>query len=604
MDDFERELKVGFLDEAAQLLTDTEQCFLNLESSSDDPTVIEKIFRLAHNLKGSARGVGFNEMGEFTHRFESLLLKLKNKEIPVNSGIVSLLLECNDLLSRWVEALKADLSASFEFSDLYARLQNYLDGKVEAAGSVPAEDVKPDPVPDAPSADMFAEPLPAMSEPMQMASGEPDMTPLSPPPSPAVEAHPAPPVEVAHQTPKAEAKPKAAQQDESLRVSGRRLEKLMNNVGELVILQTVLDQQKSQTSSPLLQKTISQLAKITKDIQDISMSLRMVPLKPTFQKMQRIVRDTSNALGKEIDFVLSGEETEIDKSVVENIGDPLVHLVRNAVDHGIEDAAERTAADKPVKGRVELKAFHRGGNIVIEIVDDGKGLDAEKLRKKGFEKGIFRQGQTVSDKDAYMLIFHPGFSTKAVVTDISGRGVGLDVVKTNIEKMLKGEVQLETVLGKGTTFRILLPLTMAIIDGMVVMAGTEKYIIPIAQIKESIQPVKSDIHHFKGIGDVLSLRGTNYPLLRLTTVMGRKAEEKPLHEGIAMIIEAGESPYAVFVDDILGQQQVVIKQLGEEIRGLKGVSGGAILGDGRAALILDLTELAARVPQASQRGIA
>lgn len=339
------------------------------------------------------------------------------------------------------------------------------------------------------------------------------------------------------------------------------------------------------------------------------MGLRMVPLKQTFQKMQRIVRDTSKALGKDIQFDISGEQTELDKTVVDQLGDPLVHLIRNSVDHGVEDAETRKAVGKDPRGKVTLSAFHKGGQIVIEVKDDGKGLDAKKLTEKAIEKGILKPGTVLPDKDAYMLIFAAGFSTKTEVTEVSGRGVGMDVVRTNIEKKLQGEVQLDTELGKGTTFRIILPLTLAIIDGMVVKCGEERYIVPLGHVFESLQPRKEDVHYVTGMGEVLSLRGEQLPLYRLNHALGRKMHPSSPSEAIALVVRSGEKPFSVLVDDILGQQQIVIKQLGQEVRNLKGVSGGAILGDGRAALILDLPDLCSKLgPNAtiskSMRGVA
>ncbi|MGK5086681.1 chemotaxis protein CheA [Bdellovibrionota bacterium FG-2] len=604
MDDFEKELKVGFLEEASQLITDAEQCFLNLESSQDDPSVLETIFRLAHNLKGSGKAVGFTELSEFTHQLESLLLKLKKKELAIDSDIVSLLLQCNDQLRIMVDGLKADLEAKFDSTQLLTAIGNILNGQGPVA-SAPAEpQVSPAIV--TPSADAFPD------EPALAVSGEQGVPPVDPfeglgavvqnsITEPAVPI--APVVPIAAQlvdkpapkaaTPTGGAPKAAASSDESIRVSLGKLDQLVNNVGEMVILQTVLNQHKNKVQSALLQKTITQLSKISKNIQDISMSLRMIPLKQTFQKMQRIVRDTSKTLGKNIELHISGEETELDKTVLENLGDPLVHLIRNAVDHGVEDPEERAKAGKDPVGNIFLRAYHQGDHIVIEIKDDGKGLDAKKLTAKAIEKGLLKPGQTLSDQDAYHLIFAPGFSTKAVVTDVSGRGVGMDVVRTNIEK-LSGEVQLTTTLGGGTCFKILLPLTLAIIDGMLINSQDERYVIPLAQVYESIRPLDKDVHFVTGVGEVLTLREENIQVYRLPTLLSRKLTPKPPSDTIAIVVRTSEKPFAVLVDDIIGQQQVVIKRLGAELQHIRGFSGGAILGDGRAALILDMGELVSK----------
>lgn len=643
MDELEQELKICFLDEANQLIEDVEQSFLALENNREDLAIIEKIFRLAHNLKGSSRAVGFVQMAEFTHVFESLLLKIKNKETPVDSAAVSLMLRCVDHLRNWVAELKGNLDASMNSDELVVELQARISGQGVAAPEAhetptPAAEVAAPEIPSSdaaawngvppadafnqveaqpaatpempaeavPSANQFVDPaadaaLLAEAEAMMAANAPAPQaaapTPPPPPPPAPVAAKPAPaPVAAPASAAKPDApKAAAAAEDESVRVSLKRLESLVNFVGELVILQTVLNQQRHLIDNPLLTRTISQLAKITKDIQDLSMSLRMVPLKQTFQKMQRIVRDTSKALKKEINFTISGEQTEIDKTVVEQLGDPLVHLVRNAVDHGVESAEERIAAGKSPVGNISLEAFHKGGQIVIEVKDDGKGLNAEKLKSIAIQKGIIKPDAVLTTEECWKLIFAAGFSTKTEVTEVSGRGVGMDVVRTNIEKNLHGEIQLYSEIGKGSTMRIILPLTLAIIDGMVVRSAEERYVVPLGHVHESLQPSPEDVHTVTGLGEVLSLRGEELPLIRLSTMLGRsKGVPKKASECIAIVVRASEKPFSVLVDDIIGQQQIVIKQLGAEIRSLKGVSGSAILGDGRAALILDLTELANR----------
>ncbi len=595
MDDFELELKTGFLEEANQILADCEQSFLNLESSHEDPEILVKLFRLAHNLKGSAGAVGFPDVVEFTHKLESLLLKLKNREMAVNKPIVDLLLRCNDHLLSMFQTLQSDLNAKIDSSALMAELQVSLDGGLAAA---PAAEATPEPVVEDVPAEVPPEQDPHVLAPPASAFEEPTAPAQTEATPAATEFAPPPPAQPPQAPPSSSApsngtSPTAATGDESIRVSLRRIEKLMNNVGELVIFQEVLNQQKVETQSTLIQKTISQLAKVTREIQDISMSLRLVSLKQTFQKMQRIVRDTSGALGKDVQFEITGEDTEIDKTILESLGDPLVHLIRNAVDHGLEMPDEREAAGKSRTGHIRLSAAHRGGHIVIEVVEDGRGMDPAKLIAKAIEKGILKPGAKLADRDAYRLIFAPGFSTKTAVTDISGRGVGLDVVKTNIER-LQGEVQLETVLGKGTTFRILLPLTLAIIDGMIITVGDERYVVPITQVHETLQPTKEDLHKVTGMGDVFSLRGEQLPLYRLSDVLGKRVVIRAANEAIVIVVRSGEKPFSILVDDIVGQQQVVIKRLGKETQNLKGVSGGAILGDGRAALILDFPELVTR----------
>jgi two-component system chemotaxis sensor kinase CheA len=551
MDDFELELKQGFLDEASQLLAEAEQCFLEIESRPDDAKLFEKIFRIAHNVKGSSRAVGFEDLGRFTHEFETFLLKVKNGELKATSPAVSLLLRCNDQVKRMVDGLKADPAAKFEFDALVAEIQAFGN---EAGPEMPI--------------------VPA-----------PPVLPASPEPPPVSTAPKAPPAT-----------------DESIRVSLARLDKLIDFVGEMSILQTVLLEQIHGSNPRLLRSAAHQLGKVCKEVQDISMSLRMVPVKQTFQKMQRIVRDTAATLGKKVQLQLEGEETELDKTVLEAIGDPLVHLIRNAVDHGVEGPEQRSSAGKPDTGTILLRAGHLAGKLLIEVRDDGGGISGQRLLAKAIEKGVCRAGAQMSEAEAVQLIFHPGFSTKAQVTEVSGRGVGMDVVKTNIEQ-LQGTVEVQTEVGKGTTFRILLPLTLAIIDGMVVEAAGERFVIPLSHVHETVRPKAGELHQLATLGSALQLRGEVIPSFRLGQLLKRPATAKPSPAGadeIALIIRALGRPFAVLVDDIVRQQQVVIKQLGPELQGVKGYAGSANLGDGRPALILEVGELVNRPPAATK----
>ncbi len=608
MDDFERELKVGFLEEASQLLVDVEQCFLSLETSPNDPATLDKIFRLAHNLKGSSKAVGFDALGAFTHEFETFLLKLKNGAVAVDSRSVSLLLKCNDRIRDCVDRLKADLGAVLENDDLIADLQGFesqaagevaavQEAEPETAGNDSTEDfIQPHEVAalhavasaDQAALEKQAEPAPEeWDELAQQVQSNLEAT--VPPPVAAGPVSPSAPAKASSAgTPPQGAAPKGAATEESIRVSLSRLEKLLNYVGEMVILQAVLREQSYASNPELLRRTVQQLGKVTKEVQDLSMSLRMVQLKQTFQKMQRIVRDTSGLLGKKIHLTIEGDETEVDKTVLESLSDPLVHLIRNAVDHGIESPADRLAKGKSETGKVTLRAFHRSGRLGIEIIDDGGGIDGEKLKKKAIEKGIIRPNAVLSAKEAVHLIFAPGFSTKTEVSEVSGRGVGMDVVKTNIES-LQGEIQIETEVGKGSVFRIFLPLTLAIVDGMVVRSGGERFVIPLAQVHESLKIRAEDLHRTTGVGEVLLLRGEPLPIYRLNQVLGQKASAQA--EQIAIVVRLAEQPFAAVVDDIVGQQQIVIKKLGEELSQVRGFSGSAILGDGRPALILELADL-------------
>ncbi len=317
------------------------------------------------------------------------------------------------------------------------------------------------------------------------------------------------------------------------------------------------------------------------------MSMRMIQLKSTFQKMARLVRDVSSKVSKKVRLEISGEDTELDKTVIEEIGDPLVHIIRNSIDHGIEPQEERLAKGKPADGLIRLNAFHRSGNIVIEIEDDGKGLSKERILRKAIERGLVEEGESLSDHQIYNLVFAAGFSTAEKVTDISGRGVGMDVVKKNIER-LRGKVELNTEEGKGTKTTIKLPLTLAIIDGMIVQVGEEKYIVPMLSIEESIRPKREDISTVQQRGELINVRGSLLPMVRLHSLYNVKPRKTDPWEALILIVEGEGQRCGILVDDLIGQQQIVIKSLGEQFRNVKGVSGSAILGDGRVGLILDV----------------
>lgn len=604
MDEFEKEVKTDFLFEASQLLNDAEQAFLALEGNKNDPELMNEIFRLAHNLKGTSRAVGFGGVAEFTHEWENLILKIKEGKIEITDSIVSLLLECNDHVSVMIKMLTMDMDAKFESHEIIAKIHLALEGKY-VADNVQASTSGHAVVEEVPSAELFEEETLSQEDVQTLQAFEGNLRVIGEvvdkeekaksffPSEHKVEAKSETKMEAAKEEKKATETAKGkgpAVEDDNIRVSLSRVEKLNNVVGELVIIQTVLNQHRDEVENPLMLKSLSQLSKLSKEIQSISMSLRMIPLKQTFQKMQRIVRDTSKALNKKVFLELIGEETEIDKTVLEHLSDPLVHIVRNAVDHGLESTDGRLKAGKNDEGRVTLKAYHEGNNLVIEVKDDGKGINPQIIREKAIEKKVISANQHLTDDELVNLVFHPGFSTKSEVSEISGRGVGMDVVKTNIEK-LSGEVKITTKVGSGSTFRVVLPLTLAIIEGMVTKIGEERYIIPLAQIYESLSPTKETLHHVNGVGECLNIRGQVLPLMRVSKAIGRNGSDRPITEQIAIIVNSEERNFAVLVDDITHQQQVVIKKLGSEIRNQKGFMGSSILGDGKPAFILDLIEL-------------
>ena len=383
----------------------------------------------------------------------------------------------------------------------------------------------------------------------------------------------------------------------SIRVETAKIDSLINMVGELVITQSMLGllgetiEEKQAVTGQDIEKMLDglmQLERNTRELQESVMQVRMMPISFTFSRFPRLVRDMSSKMAKKIELKLSGETTEVDKTVIEKIGDPMVHLVRNSLDHGIEAPSDRLAAGKPETGTIELNAYHQGGNIVIEIKDDGRGMDRDKLFAKAVEKGLIEEGAILSDKQVFELIFMPGFSTAEVVSDVSGRGVGMDVVRRNIHE-LGGSVEIDSAKGVGTKMTIRLPLTLAILDGQTVRVAQENYIIPINAIIESIQIKPDMVNRVGGQGETFRLRDEYIPIVKLHEVFGVEAESiKELAEGLRVVVESEGEHVGLFVDDLLGQQQVVIKSLESNYKKIEGFSGATILGDGSVALILDM----------------
>jgi two-component system chemotaxis sensor kinase CheA len=378
--------------------------------------------------------------------------------------------------------------------------------------------------------------------------------------------------------------------DATIRVATDRLDSLIDMVGELVIAQSMVagDPGVAGGALPGLARRVAHSGKIVRELQDLTMSLRMVPLKGTFQKMARLVRDLAKKSGKSVQFVTDGEDTEIDRNMVEALGDPLVHMMRNSVDHGIETAAARRQCGKTQTGTVTLKAYHAAGNVVIELSDDGKGLDRQKILAKAVERGLIDAAHEPSESETFALIFQPGFSTAEKITDVSGRGVGMDVVKRGIES-LRGRIDIASAQGQGSTFTLRLPLTMAITDAMILRVGRQRYLLPIACIEHSFRPAEQAISTVAGRGQMVCLRGQLLPVFRLYELFAVAGAQQNPTDGLLIVIEGHGKRCALMVDELLGQQQVVVKPLGKGLGHVNGVAGGAILGDGHVALILDPT---------------
>ena len=380
----------------------------------------------------------------------------------------------------------------------------------------------------------------------------------------------------------------------SIRVDTEKIDKLINLVGELVITQSMitdLSEKFTLAQLPVLQERITQLERNTREIQERVMSIRMMPIGSAFHRFPRLVRDLAGKSGKQIQLVMSGEETELDKTLIEAIGDPLTHLVRNSADHGLELPEDRVAQGKSERGTIRLHAYHDGGNICIAVEDDGRGLNREKIIKKAVEKGIIADGSNMSDEAVYQLIFRPGFSTAETITDVSGRGVGMDVVKRNIEG-LGGSVDIQSTMGKGSCLTLKLPLTLAIIDGMTVRVGQDNYIIPLIAVTESIRPKPNELQRIVGRGEVVNLRGEWVPVVKLYEAFTLTPDFTDPSQALLVIVETDGRRLAVLVDELTGQQQVVIKSLEQNYRKVEAISGATILGDGQVALILDVPGLA------------
>ncbi|MDN3562456.1 chemotaxis protein CheA [Vreelandella neptunia] len=429
------------------------------------------------------------------------------------------------------------------------------------------------------------EPAPAAPEPVASAPAAP--MPQAPAESTAAKANPA--KAAAKEKPK-----KAAAESSSIRVSVDKVDQIINLVGELIITQSMLDQTVSDledqsVGNASLQNGMSLLQRNARDLQEAVMSIRMIPMEFVFSRFPRVVRDTAGKLGKEIELITEGKSTELDKSLVERITDPLTHLVRNSLDHGVEMPDVREAIGKPRIGKLTLSARHQGGNILIEVRDDGAGMDRDRLLAKARENGL-NVSDTMSDEEVFQLIFAPGFSTAKEVTDVSGRGVGMDVVKRNIQSM-GGRVEIQSKLGEGTNTRIVLPLTLAILDGMSIKVGGETFILPLSTVLESLQPAKDDMYAMAGDDVVIKVRDEYLPVIAIHEVLNVENAITDPTKSIAVIVQGEGRRYAMLVDELIGQQQVVVKNLEDNYRKVPGISAATILGDGSVALILDITGL-------------
>jgi len=572
------ELLREFNGESQELLQNIEQGVLVLEEKPADADTINSIFRAFHTLKGGAGLLRLGALQDLAHDLESLLDAVRRSELTITSEIIDLILAGGDALKNFISEIGTQLQGVKPGEPIIVPTRS-LRQRVRAAlaGEPPpaAAAAKPSPPPpkerELPGAETAAH------------LGSVPVAESAPPPSATGKI----PVKAG-----SESSAKSESATGFVKLDTRKLDSLVDLVGELVIAQSMVIQDPGvqRLSSRQLARALRQLGRTTTDLQRTAMSLRMVPIGGMFRKMTRLVRDLAAQQQKQVQLVLDGEETELDRNIVEELSDPLVHMIRNSIDHGIELPPERVSQGKPALGTIRLSASHQRGGIVIVVQDDGKGLDRDRILAKARERGLVKPDATLTEAETFALIFAPGFSTAEKITDVSGRGVGMDVVQRNITK-LRGKVETRSLAGQGTTFTIVLPLTLAIIDGMLIGLGDDRYIIPTLSVRESFRPRPGMVTTVHERGEVVSVRGRLTPLLRLGQHLGTRCRAVDPTDGIIVVVESGDDSRGLLVDALLGKQEVVIKTLGETFRKQNLLAGAAILGDGRVGLILDVDTL-------------
>ncbi|MDY0889777.1 chemotaxis protein CheA [Kosakonia sp. CFBP8986] len=639
----------AFFDEADELMADMEKYLLELDLEAPDREVLNAIFRAAHSIKGGAGTFGFTVLQQTMHILENLLDDVRSGKLQINDPIRDLFLESKDIMQDQLDAYKASAEPDQEaFRYICEALRQIaLDSAepttlpAEVAAPVAVEPVAPPVAAAKPEGERLRIILSAIKEEDQQPlidelgnlgkvsdlqtdqTGlqltlattatpddilavlcfilEPEQIAISPAPveEPSVPAtettapaqSSAAPAVRAARPETARAKPHQAEAS-SIRVAVEKVDQIINQVGELIITQAMLSQLSGMLDSSthdILITTIAQLERNARDLQESVMSIRMMPMDYVFSRFPRLVHDLAGKLNKEVELTLVGGSAELDKRLIEQIVDPLTHLVRNSLDHGIEPVEVRRANGKAEKGNLVLSAEHHGGNIIIEVTDDGAGLNREKILARAQQQGM-AISDNMSDEDVWMLIFAPGFSTAEKVTDVSGRGVGMDVVRRNIQEM-GGHVTIHSEQGRGSKIRIILPLTLAILDGMSVRVGSEIYVLPLGSMMESLMLSENTLHRMTGGERMLQVREEYLPLVELGKLFGIHDDDYDFSEGIAVIVQSAGSRYALLVDQLIGQHQVVVKNLEQNYRKIPGISAATILGDGSVALILDVAVL-------------
>lgn len=537
------ELVQEFLIEAREHLSNIEALMIEIDNGGAAEEAVHGVFRSFHTIKGLAGFLDFAVIQDIAHEVETLLERVRTSELTLNPARVDAVLHAGDCISSWL-----------------SHVENPATGAQPAHGALVDEIRR---AMEAPAPDNASE---------QPADGDAVTEPVSAPGDASSPAAPGPRAEAS-----------------AVKVATSKLEFLVDMVGELVIAQSMLEHNPDLAAArtPRLQRDVAQLARVTAEVQKTAMAMRMVPVGQLFRRMNRLVRDLARKSGKLADLEMHGEDVELDRTLVEQLGDPLVHMIRNSMDHGIEPPAERKAAGKSETGKLLLKASHQAGQIVIEVSDDGRGLDRRRILEKAIARGLAAPGAQLTDHEIYHLIFQPGFSTAERVTDVSGRGVGMDVVRKQVEK-LRGRIDISSRPGQGSTFLLRLPLTLAIIEGLVVTAAGERFIVPIFAVREMLRPSPDSIFTVEGKGEMALVRERLIPVSRLARKLGLKESGGRLTDGLMIVGESEGRDFCLLVDEMVGKQEVVIKSLGPTFSHVRGISGGAILGDGRVGLILDV----------------
>lgn len=622
MDDMQ-ELLEDFLVESFELIEQIDHDLVELESNPDDLELLNRIFRVAHTVKGSSSFLNFDTLTKLTHHMEDVLNKARHGELKITADVMDVVLKSVDMMKGLLVSIRDngnDSNSGIDISQICPQLTAISEGQSPtsatpapepAAADIPPSAIPEDIDPNTLSEDQINAEIErllkvrkaedearraAKASGAAAAPAAPATAPAAAPDKPDATDKPAAAAKPAGDGANAPAKASANASDQTIRVEVGRLDYLMNLVGELVlsknrlltIYNDVEERYDGEQFLEELNQVVSSLSLVTTDVQLAVMKTRMQPVAKVFNKFPRVVRDIGRDLNKQIDLIISGEETELDKSIVEEIGDPLTHIIRNSCDHGIEDPATRKAAGKPEKGTIELKAYNEGNHIVIEIIDDGKGIDAEAIRIKAVERGLISENEadTMSNKEIYSIIFRPGFSMAAKVTNISGRGVGMDVVKTNVEK-LHGVIDIDSEIGKGTTLKLKIPLTLAIIQSLLVGTQEEIYAIPLANVNETVRVSVDNIYTIEG-KNVLRLRDEVLSLVRLSDLFGVKQVLESGDQTYVVVISVAETKLGIIVDNLIGQEEIVIKSLGSYLANIDGIAGGTIRGDGRVTLIVDV----------------